>query len=196
MTSEELREIERTLRHLLMEHDMAWVLENVDRAFVEGVLQERPVDRVRRVRLDQTYEDLRAAWEPRGAVDLEDVVVAGGQGTSVPSPSTTGNTGVTVRSHTHLERVLLIIDSMQRVLVELPEAVAQTYARLAEATAGELSGFDLEFASDMEESSPEKTRVSSGQRRRPSGRHELEQDRQRRDQLNWLLNELKQEAQS
>ncbi|MFF5217848.1 hypothetical protein [Micromonospora sp. NPDC000442] len=196
MTDEELRDLERTLRRLLAERHMDWVLESVDQALVEGVLQERPVERIRRARSDRIYEDLQTAREPRSAVDLEEIVVARGREPAIPSASTTGNTGVTVRTHTSLERVLLIIDSMQRVLVELPEAANQTYAGLAEAADGESSGIDLEFASELGGSSPEEFASPSEQRRRPSGRHELEQDRQRRDQLNWLLEELKQEAQS
>ncbi|WP_030440388.1 hypothetical protein [Actinoplanes subtropicus] len=199
---EELVHVERELRGLLTENGLGWVLASVDDALTEGILQEKTIERPRRRRQRETVHYQGTMGD---AVDVEYVLAEPGfRAGSAGGSRADSDTGITVRPYSARERLLLTIESTQRVIAELPAAVVSTRVHLAEAAGAQLGDVTVKFVSEITDTASDQddqVRAESiGRQERagleavaPSGRR-LEEDPEYRDSLVAVLDRLKDEV--
>jgi hypothetical protein len=114
------------------------------------------------------------------------------------------DTGITVRAYSARERLLLTIESMQRVIADLPAAVVSTRVHLAEAADAQLVDVTVKFVSEIQdgvvdEDDQNREDSAAQQQRTRQGTvmqsgHRLEEDLEYRDALAAVLDRLKEEV--
>ncbi|WP_153040085.1 hypothetical protein [Actinoplanes sp. TFC3] len=183
MNPDELAVFEGQLRALVADHGLGWVLASVDEAVADGILQERTLQKPRRARRTEAV-----FYETMGIIDVEEPIAAAASSTGERShgQGAGGDVGVTVRAYTPQERIALIIESVQRVVVELPEAAAQTRVNLSEAAHEPTEDIVVKFVGDddWEQQADATSPLGFGQR-------QIASDPQRRSSLNTALEALK-----
>ncbi len=186
MNPDELAAFENQLRALVADHGLGWVLVSVDEAVADGVLQERTLQKPRRARRTEPV-----FYETTGVVDVEEPIatVALSSGDRAHGQGASGDVGVTVRAYTTQERIALLIESVQRVVVELPEAAAQTRMYLSEAAREPAEDVVVKFVGEdaVEPLADATSPPGFGQR-------QIDGDPQRRNSLNAALEALKREV--
>lgn len=186
MDEAELRRVEEELREVLRDTVLAWVLDDVDAAIAAGV----PEEKILRRRPQRRGDDARDATPALAAARYEvvDRIVLGfGE---YEASRKRGTLVIATRAMTDHERVQLILDALQRVLVELPEIELETLKMVQNEPEGDIGTRGVAEGVTFE---PDE---SASYRR---SRTELLADRlpgEQRDRISGLLADVGREARS
>ncbi|WP_093156407.1 hypothetical protein [Saccharopolyspora antimicrobica] len=127
MNSDELRSAEQALRDVLTGTNLEWVLGEVDAAIAAGV----PEEKILRRRRPRQRSDDRSYSDPAEMAALYTVEDRPEFGSiEYGASSKNGTLVISTRKMTNEERVQLLLDALQRVLVELPEIEVATLKNL------------------------------------------------------------------
>ncbi|NLU75503.1 hypothetical protein HCC61_23030 [Streptomyces sp. HNM0575] len=186
MDQAELSRVEQELREALQGTVLAWVLDDVDAAIAAGV----PEEKILRRRPQRRGDDLRDATPALAAARYEVVDRSALGFVEYEASRKRGTLVIATRAMTDHERVQLILDSVQRVFVELPQIELETLKMLQTEPEGDLGTRGMAEGVMFEPDESTSARRS---------RTELSADRlstERRDRVSDLLAEVEREARS
>lgn len=116
MDDQELIDLERTIRNIMADIGLNWALTSLDVSISHGVIEEKSVDQYA---ASTTFE--------------YDIVGATGLPGETRRRRGRPRTAIANRPQTVRERVLSLIDTLERVVIELPLVEGETLRRLFEA---------------------------------------------------------------
>ncbi|MBA6439479.1 hypothetical protein [Streptomyces sp. GMR22] len=126
MREDELRELEQQLQQVLIESGFAWLMDAVEDSAAAGVPQEKLLRRRRKSRDQENPFEEGAREEP------EYTTVSEYTQRQYRAGQRTGSVVISTRPMHTQERVELLLDSLHRMFVELPEVEENTLSILGE----------------------------------------------------------------